>query len=827
MYIRLSESYLRAEMRDHEILERIRCILDSRPNHLELLCSHGNGKRSADDDDTSEAGGARKRQDTGGEKEKALLEQIAKLQAENDRMASTLDKIKELTQCSVCLEISEEDVLLKCGHHFCKPCLTNWRDTQRSNGRKCPQCRAPTTPEEQFQHRDFKEIAQAVKYTKIFPGDEKYIGDLHEGKRHGKGWCLYPHPSTEKTYEGDWLNDKPHGKGVLTVVGISTYEGEWRNGEFDGYGRYKAGDMEYVGNFVNGKKHGYGREVHSGTEYEYDGHWKDDVKEGFGKYTSDFFLSSDTDDYEFHYEGMFKNGLVHGRGIMTYKDGEEYDGEWKNGVKSGEFTVKYGNGDVYKGSLEKGKLHGHGVYTFASGDSNEGEWKDGERSGLFVVRYRDGGKYEGPFERDHKHGQGVYTAANGTCSRGEWKDGVKSGEFTVEYHNGDQYKGLFERDKKNGRGVYTLANGTSFEGEWQNGQRSGEFVVRFANGHKYEGNMEKNLRNGYGVYTLANGTCFRGTWKEDIMTGEFTVDYANGDKYEGNFEHNVRSGYGVLTMADGTCYRGDWKDDKWSGHGCIKFPNGEQYEGDFLNDEYHGHGKYSYISGNFYEGSFKDGYKSGRGTRTLANGDKKVEFWHNNKQTPEISTMSPNDFTALWRSMPPGIKNEVLSVRVEGLLKKMNLGAIQNSLPHHPPQEEAQALWGEERRGFILSHYHEYAVNIVSILTSGRQDDELDGLVSDEKNLIASIEKAIRLMSQLSWTAKKLRSWVTQVPEPPYQEVEARIEYYEKNGYPDCRTDNSAKSLEERIYDLFKTCWKPGQAPAQIERIGSELHAET
>tara|TARA_B100001142_G_scaffold72175_1_gene72910 strand:- start:11189 stop:13153 length:1965 start_codon:yes stop_codon:yes gene_type:complete len=652
-------------MHAHEILERIRCVLDSRPTHLELLCSHGNGKRSADDDDTSEAGGARKRQDTGEEKEKALLEQIAKLQAENDRMESTLDKIKELTKCSVCLEISEEDVLLKCGHHFCKPCLTNWRDTQRSNGRKCPQCRAPTTPEEQFQHRDFKEIAQAVKYTKIFPGDEKYIGDLHEGKRHGKGWCLYPHPSTEKTYEGDWLNDKPHGKGVLTVVGISTYEGEWRNGEFDGYGRYKAGDIEYVGNFVNGKKHGYGREVDSGSdcksEYEYEGHWKDNVKEGFGKYTSSFFFS---DESEFHYEGLFKNGLVHGRGIMTYKDGDEYDGEWKDGVKSGDFTVKYGNGDFYKGSLEKDTLHGYGVYTFASGTCFRGTWKDGERSGLFVVRYRDGAKYEGLFERDQKHG-----------------------------------------------------------------------------------------------------------------------------------------------------------------HGCIKFPNGEQYEGDFLNDEYHGHGKYSYISGNFYEGSFKDGYKSGRGTRTLANGDKKVEFWHNNKQTPEISTMSPNDFTALWRSMPPGIKNEVLSVRVESLLKKMNLGAIQNSLPRHPPQEEAQALFGEQRRGFILSHYHEYAVNIVSILTSGRQDDELDGLVSDEKILIASIVKAVRLMSQLSWTAKKLRSWVTQVPEPPYQEVEARIEYYEKNGYPDCRTDNSAKSLEERIYDLFKTCWKPGQAPAQIERIGSELHA--
>ena len=52
-----------------------------------------------------------------------LLQQIAELKRENEMMANKLQKIDVELQCIMCSDVSEEDVVLKCGHHFCRPCL--------------------------------------------------------------------------------------------------------------------------------------------------------------------------------------------------------------------------------------------------------------------------------------------------------------------------------------------------------------------------------------------------------------------------------------------------------------------------------------------------------------------------------------------------------------------------------------------------------------------------------------------------------------------------------------------------------------------------------
>jgi hypothetical protein len=36
-----------------------------------------------------------------------------------------------------------------------------------------------------------------------------YDGEWQYGRRHGKGWCLFPDKSE---YEGDWANDAKQGK---------------------------------------------------------------------------------------------------------------------------------------------------------------------------------------------------------------------------------------------------------------------------------------------------------------------------------------------------------------------------------------------------------------------------------------------------------------------------------------------------------------------------------------------------------------------------------------------------------------------------------------
>ena len=103
----------------------------------------------------------------------------------------------------------------------------------------------------------------------------------------------------------------------------------------------KAGEtLTWTGGCVDGKASGRGRQVWRGV---------------YG---------------ESVYEGEFRYGKRHGRGIYTWVNGQTYDGEWRNG-----------------------KQHGHGTCTDAevSNDDTtyahryEGEWRDGNRHGRGVA----------------------------------------------------------------------------------------------------------------------------------------------------------------------------------------------------------------------------------------------------------------------------------------------------------------------------------------------------------------------------------------------------------------------------------------------------------
>ena len=39
------------------------------------------------------------------------------------------------------------------------------------------------------------------------------------------------------------------------------------------------------------------------------------------------------------YSGIFKNGLINGKGVLTYQNGEKYVGFFKNGKKNGIVSI--------------------------------------------------------------------------------------------------------------------------------------------------------------------------------------------------------------------------------------------------------------------------------------------------------------------------------------------------------------------------------------------------------------------------------------------------------------------------------------------------------
>ena len=77
--------------------------------------------------------------------------------------------------------------------------------------------------------------------------------------------------------------------------------------------------------------------------------------------------------YQAEYVGELENGN-HGKGSITYENGEIYEGEWKEGLKEGLGSLTSPNGSKYEGEWKNDKMEGQGNYTWPNGKKYEGEW---------------------------------------------------------------------------------------------------------------------------------------------------------------------------------------------------------------------------------------------------------------------------------------------------------------------------------------------------------------------------------------------------------------------------------------------------------------------
>ena len=89
------------------------------------------------------------------------------------------------------------------------------------------------------------------------------------------------------------------------------------------------------------------------------------------------------------YQGDYQDGLPHGRGVMTWPNGDRYDGDFVEGKRMGKGVYVWGPesewaGHRYEGDFVAGQRTGQGVYTWPNGDRYEGDFKEGQRSGRGV-----------------------------------------------------------------------------------------------------------------------------------------------------------------------------------------------------------------------------------------------------------------------------------------------------------------------------------------------------------------------------------------------------------------------------------------------------------
>jgi len=114
-------------------------------------------------------------------------------------------------------------------------------------------------------------------------GDDVYIyeGNTVNHKKHGKG--ILKNQNGELIYVGNFKDDLFHGRGCLTLNNHDEYEGEFFQQKRSGFGTLISGDKKYRfdGQWENDIKHGKGYEVVTDL-YVYDGDFKNGKKEGTG-----------------------------------------------------------------------------------------------------------------------------------------------------------------------------------------------------------------------------------------------------------------------------------------------------------------------------------------------------------------------------------------------------------------------------------------------------------------------------------------------------------------------------------------------------------------
>ena len=79
-----------------------------------------------------------------------------------------------------------------------------------------------------------------VRRTYTYADGDQYEGDWKDDRRHGKGTVTYAavEGGAAEKYEGDWCEGKMHGYGKYFYADGGVYEGEWVEGKMDGRGVY-------------------------------------------------------------------------------------------------------------------------------------------------------------------------------------------------------------------------------------------------------------------------------------------------------------------------------------------------------------------------------------------------------------------------------------------------------------------------------------------------------------------------------------------------------------------------------------------------------------
>lgn len=216
---------------------------------------------------------------------------------------------------------------------------------------------------------------------------------------------------------------------------------------------------------------------------------------GKGQYTSQAFK----------YDGEFKDGLKHGKGVYIWENGDRYEGDFAEDRPNGKGKYEFANGDSYEGEVKAGVVEGRGIYVTKSGDRIEGNFVAGRANGPGIYRFASGDRYEGEMVDGSPQGKGRYYTKNGDRIEAPFVAGKAQGKGVYHFSNKDRYEGELRDGAITGAGVYIYASGQKYEGEMQNGQPQGKGTFWFSDGSRFEGVFANGLAKAKGAMVRQDG----------------------------------------------------------------------------------------------------------------------------------------------------------------------------------------------------------------------------------------------------------------------------------------------------------------------------------
>lgn len=392
-----------------------------------------------------------------------------------------------------------------------------------------------------------------------------------------------------------------------------------------------------------------------------------------------------------NYCGNFKDGEIHGQGIMKYNsarewydgkfrsaEGDVFEGEWNNKYKH-KGIYKYANGDIYDGDWLNGKKHGFGTYTFSTGIIEKGKWEkdvfkprvDKRVSGSQKKALIESNKFQTEIndmaDRLHKIGFDdkkskslaidlvVEHKVSLRLLRLKYSLDYKFFTDTLKLSDNeikilDRYYSTHQISappvKSNNTGDTNSANGDMEKLVDDHEQSSGK--ITRVNTTKSVKNKDTNL-TGKNIHMVYSQGQYDGDFVNGKWSGQGFLKLNEGVTYRGAFKDGEYDGVGAYNWKNRDIYYGSFKAGVYHGKGCLitytdptKREEASTYWGDFMYGNYHGDGKLIYPNGDEYIGSWRSGKREGKGTMKYhSNGQEYSGDWENDdiKKSDESSNM--------------------------------------------------------------------------------------------------------------------------------------------------------------------------------------------